>query len=139
MVNKLIVIACLLAGSLSAAAQQTLNIFTTTKGVVSFSFADQPQITFPSSEVLTVTSKDMTVEFPYAEVEKINFNDADANAIASLTVRDDISQVLIYDLTGKLVRKSAATNGSASVNLSTLRPGVYVVKDGRRSYKVKKQ
>ncbi|MCR5781017.1 MAG: T9SS type A sorting domain-containing protein [Bacteroidaceae bacterium] len=139
MVNKLIVIACLLAGSLSAAAQQILNIFTTTKGVVSFSFADQPQITFPSPEVLTVTSKDMTVEFPYAEVEKINFNDADANAIASLTVRDNISQVLIYDLTGKLVRKTAATNGSASVNLSTLRPGVYVVKDGRRSYKVKKQ
>ena len=139
MVNKLILIACLLAGSLSAAAQQTLNIFTTTKGVVSFAFADQPQITFPSQEVLTVTSKDLTVEFPYAEVEKINFNDADANAIASLTVRDDISQVLIYDLTGKLVRKVAATNGSASVNLSTLRPGVYVVKDGRRSYKVKKQ
>lgn len=139
MVNKLIVIACLLAGSLSAAAQQTLNIFTTTKGVVSFSFSDQPQITFPSPDVLTVTSKDMTVEFPYDEVEKINFNDADANAIASLTVRDDISQVLIYDLTGKLVRKAAATNGSASVNLSTLRPGVYVVKDGRRSYKVKKQ
>ena len=139
MVNKLILIACLLAGSLSAAAQQTLNIFTKTKGVVSIAFADQPQITFPTSDVLTVTSKDMTVEFPYDEVEKINFNDADANAIASLTVRDDISQVLIYDLTGKLVRKAAATNGSASVNLSTLRPGVYVVKDGRRSYKVKQQ
>ena len=41
---------------LAAEAQQTLNIHTTTIGVVSFAFASKPKVTFSESEVLKVTS-----------------------------------------------------------------------------------
>jgi hypothetical protein len=124
--------------SLSAAAQQTLNIHTTTKGVVSFAFTTNPKMTFPEGEILTVTSDSMTVEFPYSEVERITFDDI-PTAVPSITVREDISQVRIYDLSGKLIRQVASDRGTATLDLSPLPPGIYVVNDGKRTYKVSKR
>lgn len=123
---------------LAAEAQQTLNIHTTTNGVVSFAFASKPKVTFSESEVLKVTSETMTVEFPYAEVVKLDFSDVPTR-VESLTVREHTDGVYIYDLTGKLLRHTPAKDGAATVNLSDLPPGIYVVKDGQRSYKVRKQ
>lgn len=137
MVRRLFLIACLLGSCLAAMAQQTLNIHTTSQGIVSFAFASKPVITFPTTDVLTVTSESLTVEFPYADVEKITLDD-DPTGVEALTVREQTDAVLIYDLSGKLVRQSKAKAGAATVNLSDLRPGVYVVKDGKRTYKVRK-
>lgn len=137
MVRRLFLIACLLGSCLAAMAQQTLNIHTTLQGIVSFAFASKPVITFPTTDVLTVTSESMTVEFPYADVEKITLDD-DPTGVEVLTVREQTDAVLIYDLSGKLVRQSKAKAGAATVNLSDLRPGIYVVKDGKRTYKVRK-
>ena len=139
---RLALCAALLLGiSLTATAQQTLNIHTTTQGVVSIAFAEKPDLTFPAKEVLTVTTESMTVEFPFAEVEKITFEDGNEDGVETLSVRDGSGAIVhVYDLSGKLVRQGiAATHGSASVNLSTLRPGVYVVRDGKRTYKVTKR
>ena len=80
----------------------------------------------------------MTVEFPYAEVVKLDFSDVPTR-VESLTVREHTDGVCIYDLTGKLLRHTSAKDGAATVNLSDLPPGIYVVKDGQRSYKVRKQ
>lgn len=123
--------------AVTAPAQQTLNIFTKTQGTVSFAFADKPEITFPCADSLTVSSTALTVQFPYAEVEKITFTDG-VDAVESLVVRDGVDRVLIYDLSGKLVLQSKSSRGQARVDLSPLRPGVYVVKDGKRTYKVRK-
>ena len=129
-----------LGSCLTAVAQQTLNIHTTTQGIVSFAFAEKPDLTFPAKEVLTVTTESMTVEFPFAEVEKITFEDANEDGVETLTVRDGGGAVLIFDLSGKLVRQSTTGKyGSATVNLSTLQPGVYVIRDGKRTYKVTKR
>ena len=138
MVRQLFLTICLLCCGLAVRAQQTLNIYTTTQGVVSFVFADKPEMTFPTADMLTVTSEKMTVEFPYSELEKITFEDA-PDAVASLTVQDGAGPILIYDLSGKLLRevKTSSGSSSATINLSTLRPGVYVVKDGKRSMKLK--
>ena len=137
MVRRLFLIACLLGSCLAAMAQQTLNIHTTSQGIVSFAFSSKPVITFPTTDVLTVTSESMTVEFPYADVEKITLDD-DPTGVEALTVREQTDAVFIYDLSGKLVRQSKAKAGAATVNLSDLRPGIYVVKDGKRTYKVRK-
>ena len=121
-------------------AQQTLNIHTTTKGMVCFTFAEKPLVTFPSTEVMNIASTTVTVEFPYSEVEKITFNDEDPTAVQTLTVRDNTNEVRIYDLNGRLVRRTRSRDGATvSVDLSTLPVGVYIVKDGKRTYKVKKQ
>ena len=137
-------IKCLLAGllllcsSTTTAAQQTLNIHTTTQGVVSFAFTEQPTMTFTTKDVLTVSTESMSVDFPFIEVEKVTFENA-TDGVETLTVRDGDGQLLIFDLSGKLVRQGRATEHGAIVNLSTLRPGVYIVKDGKRTYKVTKR
>lgn len=138
MVRRIFLILCCLGGCLSASAQQTLNLYTTTKGIISFTFAEQPKMSFPSSEVLAVTAQSVTLEFPYAEVQKMTFEDA-ANSVEKLTVSDGGTEIMVYDLTGKLVIRCDAKQGSASIDFSVLRPGVYVVKDGKRTYKVSKR
>ena len=138
MVRRIFLILCCLGCCLSASAQQTLNLYTTTKGIISFTFAEQPKVTFPSAEVLAVTAQSVTLEFPYAEVQKMTFEDG-VDAVAKLTVDEGGTEVLVYDLTGKLVVRGNAKQGSTSIDFSILRPGIYVVKDGKRTYKVTKR
>lgn len=139
MVRRILSLACaLLCTPLLAMAQQTLNIHTTTQGTVSFAFATKPVVTFVAPETLKVVSATMTVEFPYADIEKLTFSDT-ATGVESLSVSEATGVVSVYDLSGKLVLQDANADGTARLNLSSLRPGVYVVKDGRRSYKVRKQ
>ncbi len=123
---------------LAAEAQQTLNIHTTTKGTVSFAFSSKPKVTFAESEVLKVASETMTVEFPYAEVVRLDFSDQ-TTAVETITVHEQTDGVRIYDVAGKLLRHTPAKDGAAAVNLTDLPPGIYIVNDGRRSYKVRKQ
>lgn len=132
--RSLFIISCLLA-CLFVQAQQTLNIHTTTQGTVSFAFAEKPVVTFTTPAVLTVTSEKLTVEFPFNEVERLTFEDA-PDAVPTLVERDGLSALRIFDLSGRLVHQAAATDGAASVDLSTMKTGVYVVKDGKRTYKV---
>ena len=139
MVKRILSTICLLGCCYFAAAQQTLNLHTTTSGIVSFAFTEEPKVTFPSPEVIKVATKAVTVEFPFAEVEKVTFSD-DAVSVESITIREkDCLTVAIYDLSGKLVRKYAALGGAATVDLSALPKGTYVVKDGKRTYKVLKR
>lgn len=139
MVKRILSTACLLACSLFAAAQQTLNLHTTTSGIVSFAFTETPKVTFPSAETIKVTTEAVTVEFPFSEVEKITFADG-AVSVETVTIREaDTQSVAIYDLSGKLVRKHAARQGTATADLSTLPKGTYIIKDGKRTYKVLKQ
>lgn len=132
--RTLLILSCLLA-CLLVQAQQTLNIHTTTQSTVSFAFTQKPVVTFATPEVLTVSSEQLTVEFPFAEVESITFEDT-PDAVPSIVERDGIAHIRIYDLNGRLIQQAPATNGAVSLHLSTLKPGVYVVKDGKRTYKV---
>ena len=132
--RSILLICCLLACALTQ-AQQTLNIHTTTQGTVSIAFAQKPVITLSSPAVLKVTSEQLTVEFPFSEVERITFDDA-PDAVPALMERDGIASLRIYDLSGRLVHQATAKEGAASLDLSTLKTGVYVVKDGKRTYKV---
>ena len=139
MVRRLLLIACALGAQLAASAQQRLNIYTTTQGVVSFEFAQKPVVTFVAPETLVVKSETTTVEFPYADVQKLTFEDL-PTAVESLSVSENAAAaILVYDIAGKLVRQVDSTNGTAHLDLSGLRPGVYIVKDGLRSYKVSKR
>ena len=137
MIRKAFILSCLLLCGMASSAQQTLNIHTTTQGIISFAFANKPEVTFPATDVLKVTSDAMTVEFPYSDIQKITFDDGETG-VATITVRDHANQVRVYDLSGKLVLERAAKKGVVTVNLSTLPSGVYVVKDGKRTYKVRK-
>jgi len=133
-----LMMAILLCLGLSARAQQQLNIYTTTSGVVVFTFAQEPKVTFPTGETLTVTSDSLTVEFPFSEIEKITMEDG-VTRVEQLLVKDGEGDVAIYDLQGRQVLRLAARREGTRVDLSVLPAGTYVVKDGRRSYKVMKR
>ena len=130
--------AILLCLGLSARAQQQLNIYTTTSGVVVFTFAQEPKVTFPTGETLAVTSDSLTVAFPFSEIEKITMEDG-VTRVEQLVVKDGVGDVAIYDLHGRQVLRLAARREGTRVDLSVLPAGTYVVKDGRRSYKVMKR
>ena len=59
--------------------------------------------------------------------------------VEQLIVRDGTGDVTIYDLQGRQVLRLAARREGTRVDLSVLPAGTYVVKDGRRSYKVMKR
>ena len=126
-------------------AQQTINIYTTTQGIVSFTFAEKPQITFPAPEVLKLDAGGVVVEFPYADVAKLTLEDeVDPTAVQSVTVyeqpaADGQCAVGIYDLSGRLIRKVNGQSSTVNVQLSDLPAGVYIVNDGKRSYKIQKK
>jgi hypothetical protein len=138
MVKRIIFVGCLLSCCLLAAAQESLNLYTTTKGIISFTFEQEPRVTFPTAETLLVTAGDVTVEFPFSEVEKITFEEG-LTSVESITVREGDTQVSIYDLSGRMVRQYVAKEGSATVSLSSLPAGTYIIKDGKRAYKVMKR
>ena len=139
MVNRYILFISALLGCMAVQAQQTLNIHTATKGVVSFAFTEKPEVTFVQPEVLKITSENLVVEFPFNEVEKITFNDEDATPVQTFAVREDSCRLSIYDLSGKLIRTVESADTTVRVDLSVLKPGVYIIKDGKRTYKVMKR
>lgn len=138
MVKRILSGLCLIMACLTASAQQSLNLYTTTQGIVGFTFEETPRISFPEPEVVKVECERITVEFPFAEVEKITFEDG-ATAIETITVREKNAQVTIYDVAGRMVRSYARTSESTGINLSSLPAGTYVVNDGKRTFKVMKR
>ena len=137
MVRRLI-LSTLLCLGLSARAQQQLNIYTTSSGVVVFTFAQEPKVTFPSGETLAVSSDSLTVEFPFSEIEKITMEDG-VTRVDQLIVRDGTGDVTVHDMQGRLILRAGARREGTQVDLSALPAGTYVVTDGRRSYKVMKR
>ncbi|MCR4922335.1 MAG: T9SS type A sorting domain-containing protein [Bacteroidaceae bacterium] len=118
-----------------AKAQQQLNLYTTTQGVLTFSFADDPKVTFPTSETLAVTSATLSVEFPFSEIEKMTLEDG-VTPVEQLTASENEGGITIYDLGGRQVLQIAPRRGGTRVDFSTLPVGTYIVKDGHRSYKI---
>lgn len=137
MVKRIIFAISLMCGCLIAMAQQSLNLHTKTQGVVTFSFEETPKVTF-SGETLIVNAETTTVEFPFEEIEKITFTDG-VTGIESIRVNEKNAMVTIHDISGRLVRKYKPQEESVSVDLSPLPSGIYVVNDGKRTYKVMKR
>lgn len=137
MVRHILFTLALAAASLTAGAQQSLNLYTTSQGIVGFTFAEEPKVTFPQTDVIKVECERITVEFPFSEVEKITFEDG-VTAVESIRISEQDAQVAIYDISGRLVRRYER-KGQTTVDLSSLPVGTYVVSDGHRSYKVMKR
>jgi hypothetical protein len=78
------------------------------------------------------------VQFPFDDVEKITFEDG-VTGIESIRVKEGNGLVSIYNMSGVLVRKYKPENATTTVDLSALPAGIYVVNDGKRTYKVMKR
>lgn len=137
MVKKLLLTLCFMSACLLASAQQSLNLYTTSKGSVTFTFDEKPVVTF-NADTLIVNTDNISVQFPFDDVEKITFEDG-VTAIESIRVKEGNGLVSIYNMSGVLVRKYKPENATTTVDLSALPAGIYVVNDGKRTYKVMKR
>ena len=120
-------------GGLPVFAQNTLNVWLTDGGKVSFTFADKPVVSH-ADNVLTISSNAASVEYPVSDVVRFTFEDAETTKV--LSVKSDIvDEVCVFDLQGTLVKRFVG----GSFSLESLPQGVYIIKSNRSTYKIIKK
>lgn len=115
--------------------QETLNIYTKTNGVVSIPFAEHPELSFTNDNLLKVVSVKLNVEYAFDEIEKISFED-NTSDMKDIIHKGNVTVMTVYNLSGVMVRRIEASNGSCSLDWLSLPPGVYIIKEGQRAYKI---
>lgn len=128
----------------SASAEQTALKVTLADGTSStFILSQKPKVTF-AREHMVISTPDATAEFKRADISDLTFTSDISSAIQIREADNSISYlggivaapgkfIMVYDLSGRIV-------ASAPDKLSTdfLPSGVYIIKAGRQSLKIKK-
>ena len=123
----------LLMGGLPVFAQNTLNVWLTDGGKVSFTFAEKPVVSH-ADNILSFSSSAASVEYPVSDVLRFTFEDAETTKV--LSVKSEVAgEVSVFDLQGTLVKRFAGS----SLSLESLPLGVYIIKSNRSTYKVIKK
>lgn len=123
----------LLMGGLPVFAQNTLNVWLTDGGKVSFTFAEKPVVSH-ADNILSISSTAASVEYPVSYVVRFTFEDAETTKV--LSVKSDIvDEVSVFDLQGTLVKRFAG----GTFSLEGLPQGVYIINSNRSTYKVIKK
>lgn len=141
--KRLLLLAVSLLAVLGAGADATLmELQLKSGGTVSYAFADNPVVTYTEDRLVLTTDK-VTVEYPLADLEKMTFSDTQS-AVESVTMSqpgDSDGTVRIYSLTGTLVRTIEQAEGADDVQFTTidLPEGTYIIKQGKQTYKIRKQ
>ena len=128
----------------------------TTGETATFVLDEQPKITFTAGN-LVITSPTYTTEYPLADLQRYTFKQVPASQITSPAAdnRPSITQkdgqivldnlpadatVTVYSIDGMaLSSPTTATDGHATIDTSTLTSGVYIIKYGNKSLKIRKQ
>ncbi len=116
-------------------SQQALSIITKSDGVVNILFSDNPEISFPDGDILKVTSANLSIEYPFSEVESFSFVE-NATAIKQVEHTPSSDGISIFNLSGKLIKKTKLDNGVSGFDWQSLPSGVYIVKNGNHTYKL---
>lgn len=135
---RVLLFVSMLFSVMQLSAQETLNIHTKEKGIVSIPFAQKPEISFVGTDVLKIVSSEKTIEFTYGEIEKLTFDNSPANNIYQIVHHGSRSAVSIYDLSGRLVKRIESSDKQVVIDIQSLPPGVYIVKEGHQAYKITK-
>lgn len=135
--NILLALASLFLGTASAFAQNTLNIHQKTGGVVSYSFCEKPVVTCTDDGIHLVTNS-VEVDYPLSNLDKFTFED---NTSPSGIIRTEggSSNVQIYSVGGTLVKTVKANEGTTTFTTDDLPAGIYVIKNGKLTYKIVKK
>lgn len=137
----------------AAYTNDDLIIETKDGNTVAYHLNTRPVVTFELTD-LVLTSTDVKVQYPVADVKELRFadgttaiNDTKVGDITFSVSGDMISanglengsNLEVYSIDGKEIAKASVdATGKAQVNISDLGQGVYVVKAGKKSYKILK-
>lgn len=118
-------------------AQNTLNIHQKSGGVVSYGFSEKPVVTY-AGEYMHVETVSVSIDYPVTDVQKLTFEDRESS-IGELRVEEKSSDLLIYNLKGQLVKKAESEDGISQLDIQELPAGIYVVKNGKTTFKIVKK
>ena len=140
--------------------QWTFYVVLSDGSVNAYLFSEKPEVQV-SAEMLTLTTTRQTVVYSYPEVKQFMLGDASISElplpIESIADESDsrleyesgniimyslrpFSDIYIYDVSGHCVSQCRAdANGNASLPLSNLARGIYIVKTETTTYKIQKR
>lgn len=135
--KNLLALASLFLGAASAFAQNTLNVHQKSGGVVSYSFSEKPVVTYTEDGIHLVTNS-VEVDYPLSNLEKFTFEDSTSPS-GIIRTEGGSSDVQIYSVGGTLVKTIKANEGTTTFSTSDLPAGIYVIKNGKSTYKIIKK
>ena len=126
----------------NAQAQTTLNVWLTSGGVENYTFSESLTLAASSMTELTLTSKDIEVVYPVADIRKLTINDKEAERVAASVEstpqsNSEDTTVSVYNMSGTLVltlEKDA--KNTTQMDLKGLPAGIYIVKSKNSQFKV---
>ena len=145
------VICCLVGASMAYAqnSQTALVVRMTDDAVESFYLSEKPEVTFEGQDLKIVSSK-IEVNFPRSDVKEVYFDKVETgikqvamnelrfvyqndSEITLYGLKDADKPIRVYDANGQLSRADIQISGdSATISLSSLRNGIYIIKTGNR-------
>lgn len=133
----LLSIMSLFFGIATCLAQNTLNIHQKSGGVVSYGFSEKPVVTY-TREYMHVETVSVSIDYPVSNVQKLTFKDSESS-IGELRVEEESLDLLIYNLKGQLVKKAESEDGISQLDIQELPAGIYLVKNGKTTFKIVKK
>lgn len=154
-INRLVVLMCLLISGLVATAQNAQYLIVTLQddSKTGFALAEQPVVTCTDG-ILTVTSPNQTLEVTLADVKNYAFAESFSPSSAVEEIKSSTEPIIkagmaqfenlkpgteinIYTIEGRTAGRAVAdANGSVSVDLTSLGTGVFIIVAPNASYKI---
>lgn len=139
MKRKLLLSALGLLLGVAASAQNTLNIHQKDGAVVLYAFSEKPVVTYTDEGIHLVTTK-VEIDYPMANLEKWTFEEGDAPvSVETITTSGTADDIRIYTTSGVLVKTISQSEGTASFSTADLPAGIYIIKNGKTTYKITKK
>lgn len=135
--RHLLTILCLFLCAAACSAQNTLNVHQKNGTVVKYGFSEKPTVTYTATGIHLATTK-VEVNYPFTNLEKFTFSE-DATAIDVLKTERTNDDVRIYNTNGMLLKTVKLSDGVASLSTTDLPKGIYIIKNGKTTYKITKK
>ena len=123
-----------------------------------FLFVEKPKITYTAENLVMTTGDVVSDEFPLVGIARLYFADDVVNSIDDLLINAGVhpiiritsegvslfgyssqSAVTVSDASGRLLSSHViSSDGSFSVNLSSYHNGIYLIKVGKTTIKIKR-
>ena len=130
---------CPFLGALSCFAQNTLNVHQKDGTVVSYAFSEKPVVTYTDTGIHLVTTK-VEVDYPLANLEMFTFEDGGTSeGIETITTTSTADDIRIYNTAGFLLRTIPHSEGTATFSTGDLPAGIYIISNGKTTYKITKR
>lgn len=143
-----------LPGGLSAATGELLVLKLADQSVSKFELASSPVVTYSGNDII-VTCGEEVFQTSMANIETVKFEKDSSTGIERITTTEPRAAftfgnasfegmqagatVTVYTLDGKVVAAAKADGeGRASISMSGLQRGVYIIRTPNKSFKIKK-